>query len=423
MESNNQISSNRRPLPRFLRLASYLIVSLSSLGIVLPVVAAETVILRYQRQSISVPLQELEAFVVSGETTESLKGFLVQIPLETTRIQELMNREISDTGKRLGPNDLQFLAIQYNKVVGDPLGRPLTDPLVAALEETFADDRRVSLLELLEKYDADEVRVDLPRLDRSVQEFERFVERMEPVLEITNRLLPELVCECELQNNNQLDRSKINENPLVASTSIFQSPSVRSTDYKGITAGTDLRAIAPRRIQLPPIPGAEKITFRYGPLTVDIRVDDLNTFAETGEYPAVWNTYFGMANVSPEEFRALLGKELPVDGIELHQHLNSILGEYLLYQVSRIVHGDAENANIQVLRSSLMRSALDNERLTFLEFLQNFPLPVVFIEGLNLQRFSRNISEQRFVGTVTSGVDDMLLELQAEAADEVCECD
>jgi hypothetical protein len=246
---------------------------------------------------------------------------------------------------------------------------------------------------------------------------------MEPVLEITNRLLPELVCECELQNNNQLDRSKINENPLVASTSIFQSPSVRSTDYKGITAGTDLRAIAPRRIQLPPIPGAEKITFRYGPLTVDIRVDDLNTFAETGEYPAVWNTYFGMANVSPEEFRALLGKELPVDGIELHQHLNSILGEYLLYQVSRIVHGDAENANIQVLRSSLMRSALDNERLTFLEFLQNFPLPVVFIEGLNLQRFSRNISEQRFVGTVTSGVDDMLLELQAEAADEVCECD
>ncbi|MFB6277393.1 MAG: alpha/beta hydrolase [Halothece sp.] len=44
------------------------------MGIVLPVVAAETVILRYQRQSISVPLQELETFVVSGETTESLKG-------------------------------------------------------------------------------------------------------------------------------------------------------------------------------------------------------------------------------------------------------------------------------------------------------------------------------------------------------------
>jgi len=413
MKSENQVSTSEKPLWRFWLLAIWAIGSLSGLGIVLPVVAAETVILRHQSQSVSVPLNELKTFAESGESTESLAIFLEQIPLESNRIRELMNREISDAGKRLGPNDLQFLAIQYNKLVGDPLGRPITQPLVEALEETFADDRRITTLELLEKYDRDAVRVDLPRLDRSVREFERFVERIEPILEVTALLLPELVCECELEQANVQEQVERCQAQLVASTSILPLTPAPSGDS---------RAIAQRLITLPPIDGAEKVTFQYGLITINFGVDDLTTFAETGEYPSAWNSYFGIANVSPESFRALLVKDIPVDPIELHTRLNSLLGEYLLFQVSRVIHGKAGNSNIQVLRSSLMRSALSNNQLTFLEFLQNFPLSVVVIEGLNLKRFSRNLGQQGAVGAVTTGVEDMLLELQSEAADEICNC-
>ena len=405
MKLKNQGSTNS--LWRFWSLAIWVIGSLSSLGIVLPVVAADTVILRYRSQLVSIPLRELEAFAESGERSESLGRFLEQIPLESSRIQGLMNREISDAGKRLGPNDLQFLAIQYNKLVGDPLGRPMTEPLVAALEAAFADDRRFTILELLDEYDKDEVRVDLLNLDRSVTEFERFVERIEPILEVTALLLHELVCECELPGGDVPEQGKSDSPQLVAS-------------LLPVTPVSDASATA--QITLPPLDGAEKVSFQYGLITVNFAVDDLTTFAETGEYPSVWNTYFGIANVSPDSFRALLLKEIAVDPMELHKRLNSLLGEYLLFQVSRVVHGKAGNSNIQVLRSSLMRSALSNNQLTFLEFLQNFPLSVVVIEGLNLKRFARNVGQQGVVGTVTTGVEDMLLELQAEAADEVCDC-
>ncbi|WP_041596277.1 alpha/beta hydrolase [Halothece sp. PCC 7418] len=409
MESENQVSTSGKPFQRFWLLAICAIGSLSGLGIVLPVVAAETVILRHQSQRVAIPLNELKTFAESGESSESLAIFLEQIPLESSRIRELMNREISDTGRLLGPNDLQFLAIQYNKLIGDPLGRPIIEPLVEALEKTFADDRRITTLELLETYDRDEVRVDLPRLDRSVTEYERFVERIEPILAVTELLLHELVCECELQGGNFQEQEMGYPPQLVAS-------------IIPVTPASDSSPMAQRLITLPPIDGAEKVTFQYGVITVNFRVDDLTTFAETGEYPSVWNTYFGIANVSPENFRALLLKEISVDPIALHKRLNSLLGEYLLFQVSRVVHGKAGNSNIQVLRSSLMRSALSNNQLTFLEFLQNFPLSVVVIEGLNLKRFARNVGQQGVVGTVTTGVDDLLLELQSEAADEICDC-
>jgi len=420
MKSNNKISWNGRPLRQFFQLASCAIASLMSFGIIQPATASETVFLRYYSQSISVPLSDLEAFAASGETTNTLGEFLEEIPLEGTRFQELLNRQISDLGKLLGPNDLRFLAIQYSKMVGDPLGRPITEPIVEALQESFADDRHLTILEFLQNYDGDQVRVDLPMLDRESESFDRFVRRIEPILELATVLLPEIVCECEVENVS--DSAQFCQKQLLASTSLLSLNSVsndRTTDLEGDSIHN---LTAQSRVKLPDIPGAEKVTVKYGILTIDFRVDDLTTFAETGEYPRIWNTYFNFANISPEAFRAALVKEIAVDPIELNQHLNSLLGEYVLFQISRVIHGQAQNSNIQVLRSSLMRSALSEERLTFLEFLQNFPLPVVIIEGLNLKRFSNNVSQQGLVGTTTTGLEDMLLELQSEAANKICDC-
>ena len=422
MKSNNKIHRNGRPVQQFFQLASCAIASLISFGIVQPATAAETVFLRYYSESISVPLSDLETFAASGETSDALGEFLAEIPIEATRFQELLNRQISDLGKLLGPNDLRFLAIQYSKMVGDPLGRPITEPIVETLQESFADDRRLTILEFLQNYDGDQVRVDLPMLDRESEGFDRFVRRIEPILELATVLLPEIVCECELEVENVSDSAQFCQEQLLASASLVSLSSMGNHGTIKGASDPSQDLTAQRRIEMPDIPGAEKVTIEYGILTIDFRVDDLTTFAETGEYPRIWNTYFGLANISPEAFRAALVKEIAVDPIELNQHLNSLLGEYVLFQISRVIHGQAQNSNIQVLRSSLMRSAISEERLTFLEFLQNFPLPVVIIEGLNLKRFSRNIGQQGLVGTTTTGLEDMLLELQSEAADEICDC-
>lgn len=377
----------------------------------LPVAAAETIILRDRDQSISLSVEELQTFVESGETSPQLQEFIEQVPQDPTRIRELMNSEIPDTGKLLGANDLEFMALQLNKVVGEPLGRPITEPLVETLTESFADDRAISILEIIEEYDGDEVKVELARLDRVNQDLTLFVSRIEPILEVITVLLPELVCECELA-------------PTAVKSEAIACPfrSMAKAEVPLIlVASGDLETIA-QRSSLPEIPGAQRVSFRYGLFSLDFQVDELTTFAETGEYPAAWNTYFNLANIDPENLRGALTREFPVDAISLNDRLNSILGEYLLFQVSRVIHGEASGADIQVLRSALVRSALSEGRLTFLEFLQNFPLPLVVVEGLNLTRFSRNVNQEGVVRTATFGLENMLLELQSEVADDICNC-
>jgi hypothetical protein len=62
------------------------------------------------------------------------------------------------------------------------------------------------------------------------------------------------------------------------------------------------------------------------------------------------------------------------DALFMGTHLNGILGEYLLFQVGQIIHTPSEEANIQAMRSALIFSAVDDGRISLLEFFANLSI-------------------------------------------------
>ena len=102
--------------------------------------------------------------------------------------------------------------------------------------------------------------------------------------------------------------------------------------------------------------------------------------------------------------------------------LNNLIGEYILFQVGQVIHTPSKQANIQALRSALILSAMDDDKISILEFLQNYPTRRVMIEGLNLVRTAKNFKEKGIVKTSTARLEDILVELQEFGAENDCNC-
>ncbi|MDJ0707872.1 MAG: alpha/beta hydrolase [Leptolyngbyaceae cyanobacterium MO_188.B28] len=355
--------------------------------------AAKTVILRYQDIRSSVPLVDVEDFVTDGETSETLQAFLHQTPLSSDMLTTLLTDEIPDTGIPLGSTDIEFLLFQLNKLVGDPLNREHLEPLGEALYYAFLDGS-MSVLELVRLYPASEVRLELHLLSRVHRDIDLFVQRITPLFNFFEELLPDLVCECE-----------------TGAESVTSEP-LRKTSFCSLS---DASNYSPRR-------NAEDVVFAFGLIRRSFSIAELTTFAETGNVPKSWRYYLEMTNLDPEDLRATLTSEIELDLISLDEILNSLPGEYALFQLGRIIHTPSRKANIQALRSALILSAAADNNVTLLEFLQNYPAQQLIVEGEDLIRFGERLEERGAVSTVTADLEDVLVEIQKEIANEICDC-
>lgn len=141
-----------------------------------------------------------------------------------------------------------------------------------------------------------------------------------------------------------------------------------------------------------PAEAAESVVIRYRFLRERVSVEELTTFAETGELSSSLRAYLKMAGQEPDEFRRVLTQEVEVNPILLHRVLNSTPGELLLDQASQVIHTPSNRANRQSLRGALMSSALPNGKITLIEMLQNYPTPEVHIHGDRLVEVVQQIS-------------------------------
>lgn len=441
--------------------------------------------LRYDSTRATVPLSDIQALTTEGVVSEELQAYFDATPITPDDGAAILSGEIFDGGIPIGRRDAEFLAIQITRSIGDRLGRERREAMFDALRASFAGDRTITLLEVVENYPDSTVRVDFKRLDRLRTDVLLFVERITPVLAVIEELLPELVCDCGFEDTSTLPATVSATNSLVLPEEIYltsSSPSPLATDRavtdeasKNVCPGghknqarekyreaiAQLKAIvkegaiAPypsastnqqtahsgnastkfRVAQEPlvpssvngvsriPTPIAETVIIAVGPIRPSFAIKDLDRFVETGVVPNGWRFYFSIAGVNAEEFRTALTEEVDVDVMLMDNLLNNVLGEYVLFQVGKIIRNPSEDSNIQALRSSLILSAVDDGKLSLLEFLRNYPSTDVIIEALNLARFGRNLSNQGVVGTATAGIEDLLLELQADVADDICNCE
>jgi hypothetical protein len=421
---------------RWKRSGVYLLlgIGISFLFLIRPVSASGTVLLQSRDVRMTIALAELQAFIADEATSPELQQFWQETNHNPADVKQWLTTEITPPPevRQVGS---EFVLLQINKVVGDPLGRESLEPLRTAFERALKDDNSFSILNVLENYPESSVRLEVHRLEQVYTDVNSLVTRIEPLLNIAQALLPELLCDCNLPTESpdvSLSQASIDYNQArrdIAALLPIAAPTTKLGNEKLVEArtidSTDPALIALEPSDSPALANKE-LRFRFGPFGRSMSMQDLTRFAETGELPSGWGFFFNVAGVDPEIVRSALTQEVSVSLRFLDQTLNNLLGEYLLYQVGQVIQTRSNTANIQALRSASVLSAADDNHLSLLEILQRYPTPQVTINGARLARLGRNASRFQAQGGVRAtavSIEDWLVQLQASAAETLCTCD
>lgn len=125
---------------------------------------------------------------------------------------------------------------------------------------------------------------------------------------------------------------------------------------------------------------AESVLLSYRSFGRAVPVEDLEALAATGEAPESIDQILATAGQSPGDLQTSLTRQVPVRLNLLDRALNSWPGEWALDQMGDVIHTPSGEANRQALRSAIVLSAADDEQISVLELLQNYPTQQVVLE-------------------------------------------
>ncbi|MGG6296375.1 C45 family autoproteolytic acyltransferase/hydrolase [Leptolyngbya sp. AN02str] len=423
--------------------------------------AASTVLLQYRDDRQSLPISDLQAFANEGALTPALQQFLDAHQVAPAKVRDSLTAKIPARLESVLPEE--FMLLQINKTVGDSLPlREDVDSLKTALQTAVKRDGTFSLMDVLEHYPQRTVRLSVNNLEQAYQDVNLFVSRVEPMLNVVRKLLPELVCNCDAANadpsapsggdNLRMEPGDEPGNESAARRAVYGQlqqgitalllPKAQAQTVEPLRTGTaqttsqDLKQERPERDRTPSTPqpivppldpemyGDRQLVFTFGPLRPSITVGELTTFAETGELSRGWRNYLRLARINPTELQEALTRPIAVDVAFLDTALNSLLGEFLLFEVGQIIRPTAGRAVIQATRSTLVLSAADDGHFSMLELLQRYPTQQIQVNGMRLARLGRRVGQLESGGVTAAALslEDWLLRLQTSAAASICDC-
>lgn len=140
---------------------------------------------------------------------------------------------------------------------------------------------------------------------------------------------------------------------------------------------------------------AEQLIVAYGAFQASFAVSDLEILAKTGTVSNSVGFYLELAGITPAQFRSMLITEFDVSHHVLDKMLNTQGGEYLLSEVTQVIHTPSQQASIQALRSSLVLSASDDQRVSLLELLQKYPTTQIHVNAASLMRLAADLSAEQ----------------------------
>ncbi|MFQ3619103.1 MAG: C45 family autoproteolytic acyltransferase/hydrolase [Cyanobacteriota bacterium] len=424
--------------------------------------AAQTVILQFRDQRLSIPYAELATFAAQKTLTETTQAFLTAAEIEPEAMHRWLTQAIALPNLDALP-ERQFIFLQVNKTVGDPLGSERLSDVETAFRRALRNDGMFSVLELLQQYPQSAVRLEVGRLEQAYTDVELVVNRLLPVLRTVQTLLPELVCDCTAN----LEAVHLPDHPIPAHLNIQPSnpaqtalagltetaaaiapamhlptppiepslnPAARSgaaiakTGFSPATstpADTSARSKQAASAQaVPPLPNfaERRLVIALGPLRPSISIGELTTFAETGYLSPGWRSMLRIAQIAPADLRQALTHKVSANATHLDQDLNSLLGEYALFKIGEVIQTPSNRANIQALRSALVLSAAGDGQFTLLELLQRYPTSQMVLNGSRLIRIGQLVNRAPSVVDGAIAFESWLLRLQASAAETICDC-
>lgn len=143
-------------------------------------------------------LEEVRTFVRTGGLRQPVRDFLNSSNQEPGILQRAFTRQV-EVPANLGIDflDTSLGQLMLNQLVGliqsaDPLPN-----LRTSLRASIQDDRKISLIELLENYPTETVTLNITGLVRTYDSIVAIVNRLMPILESARETVQGVVCRCE----------------------------------------------------------------------------------------------------------------------------------------------------------------------------------------------------------------------------------
>lgn len=137
---------------------------------------------------------------------------------------------------------------------------------------------------------------------------------------------------------------------------------------------------------------AEQVVLKYRIFRQSLSVEELTTFAETGDVSDSLRLKLALGRQNPALIRQYLTTPVKVNPVLLDRVLNNPAGNVLLDEISQTIHTPSRRADRQALRAALILSASDDRQLSLIEVLQNYPTSQVEVEGDRLEESYRLLS-------------------------------
>jgi hypothetical protein len=154
---------------------------------------------------------------------------------------------------------------------------------------------------------------------------------------------------------------------------------------------------------------AQKVVLKYSAIRMTLPLSELEVFAETGKMSPALEMLLSKANKDPEAVRRYLTRPVKVSQRFLDQTLNSKVGEVILDEVGQVIRTPSGKANREALREALVLSATNDNEITLLETMKNYPTPEVYVEGDRLvEAYGKLVALSEQLGGVSERLQDIL---------------
>lgn len=163
--------------------------------------ATDVIDLKYKSTEVSIKTKELSRFADTGEIPPRLQKFLNDTEQVPEFLSSLLKKEIYISRRFV--NDVldsttgQFFLLKLNQAINTSSSPEDLEALKQTIVRAYNNNRKISLLELLEKYPQRRLKVELTNLEGTYNEASNFTEKILPAWEVATSFLDDVVCDCE----------------------------------------------------------------------------------------------------------------------------------------------------------------------------------------------------------------------------------
>ena len=136
---------------------------------------------------------------------------------------------------------------------------------------------------------------------------------------------------------------------------------------------------------------SETVIFKYSGATQSVSLEELQTFANTGETSPALEFLLDFGKQNPFIIRWILTQQFPANTKLIYDLLNTAPGEFALSQTGNVLSAKSERANVKALRGALIASASDDNLISLIELLEKYPTKEVYVDGKILSQVQRDL--------------------------------